>query len=172
MGKDYNKPQYIKVKKEERSGTKNKVVQSIKELLKDESFGVLATNIEEKSYTSLISFATNEASTFLAFSTPIETKKYGMIEENKNVSLLIDNRSNNDENINKIVAVTALGEARILKKEEEIEKWGNHLIEKHPYLKDFIYAETSAIILVAIANYHYVSSFQEVVDWRPKVKDS
>lgn len=169
MGKDYEKPEYINVKREEDGDTekKAKAIQSIKHLLKSELFGVLATNAKNESYTSLISFVMNEDSTLLAFSTPIQTKKYKMIEENENVSLLIDNRSNNEKDINNITAVTALGKGRILKDDEEIKKWSEILVDKHSYLDDFIYADTSAIILVEIANYHYVSHFQKVVEWNP-----
>lgn len=169
MGKNYDKPRYIEVIRKDAVDHEKRTtsIKSIKKLLKKESFGVLATNAKNESYTSLISFATNEATTFLAFSTPIDTRKYRMIEIEENVSLLIDNRSDNHEDINDIVAITAIGKASILKDREEIKKWSQILINKHSYLDDFIYAETSAIILVEITQYHYVSSFQEVIEWNP-----
>lgn len=136
-------------------------------MLTTESFGVLGTNAKNESYTSLISFVTNDDATFLAFSTPIDTRKYRMIEKDGNVSLLIDNRSANLEDINQIAAITAIGKAHILKDTDELKDWSQRLIEKHSYLDDFIRAETSAIILVEITKYHYVSSFQEVFEWSP-----
>lgn len=45
MGKDYDKPEYIDVKRED-SGDKEKrekTIELIKEMIRDESFGVLAT---------------------------------------------------------------------------------------------------------------------------------
>ena len=90
-----------------------------------------------------------------------------MIEKDGNVSLLIDNRSANLEDINQIAAITAIGKAHILKDTDELKDWSQRLIEKHSYLDDFIRAETSAIILVEITKYHYVSSFQEVFEWSP-----
>lgn len=174
MAKNYDKPHYIEVKREDTADTEKRVsaIKTIKKLLKDESFGVLATNVKNESYTSLISFVTNEDASFLAFSTPIDTRKYRMIEKNENVSLLIDNRSANHENINDIVAVTAIGNARILKDREANEKWSDRLIDKHNYLDEFICADTSAIILVEIIKYHYVSSFQEVIEWIPNQSKS
>lgn len=139
----------------------------MKALLKSQSFGVLATNAKNESYTSLISFVTDKSFTYLAFSTPIDTRKYRMIEQDENVSLLIDNRSANHEDINEIVAITAIGKAQILKDQDQRKKWSEILIAKHSYLDEFICADTSAIILVKIENYHYVSSFQEVVEWNP-----
>lgn len=170
MTKDYDKPHYIEVKRDDAvNGKKRKAaIESMKTLLKNQSFGVLATNAQNESYTSLISYVTNEKSTYLAFSTPIDTRKYRMIEKDENVSLLIDNRSDNHEDINEIVAITAIGKARILKDAEEKQEWSERLIAKHRYLDEFISADTSAIILVEITKYHYVSSFQEVVEWQPK----
>lgn len=169
MEKDYGKPQYISVKraKNEDIEKKDKAIKSIKKLLKNECFGVLGTNAKNEVYTSLISFVTNEELTLLAFSTPIQTKKYEMIERNESVSLLIDNRSDNADDINNIIAVTVSGKGKILKEDKEIKKWSEILINKHGYLDDFIYADTSAIILVEIVKYRYVSNFQEVFEWSP-----
>lgn len=169
MEKQYDKPHYIEVQRENTENHEKRAtaIESIKMMLKNESFGVLATNAKNESYTSLISFVTNEEATFLAFSTPIDTRKYRMIENDGNVSLLIDNRSANLDDINNIAAITVIGKARILKEMDERKKWSEILIGKHNYLDDFICADTSAIILVEITNYHYVSSFQEVVEWNP-----
>lgn len=169
MKKDYDKPHYIEVKRDDAINHEKKVeaIESMKGLLGSQSFGVLATNAKNESYTSLISFVTDKSFSYLAFSTPIDTRKYRMIEQDENVSLLIDNRSDNLEDINKIVAITAIGKARILKDKDERKKWSEILINKHKYLDEFICADTSAIIVVEIKNYHYVSSFQEVVEWNP-----
>lgn len=170
MIKKYDKPQYIDVKRGNTSDNKkkNQARESIKEILNKESFGVLATNRYDQCSTSLISFANSDDLTTIVFATPIETKKFEMIEENENVSILIDNRSDNENNINDIIAISSLGKARILKEKEEIKKWSKVLIDKHNYLDEFINAETSSIVLVEILKYYYVSSFQEVIEWSPK----
>lgn len=170
MDKKIKKPHHIEVKRKttNQPEQREEAITAIKTMLTKESFAVLATNAKNESYTSLISFATNESGSLLAFSTPIDTRKYRMIEKDGNVSLLIDNRSNNDTDINKIAAITAIGKARILNNQNEKQKWSKILIEKHGYLDDFICADTSAIILVEIDTYRYVSSFQEVVEWSPK----
>lgn len=169
MKKDYDKPHYIEVKRDEAKNHEKRAeaIESMKELLGSQSFGVLATNGQNESYTSLISFVTDKSFTYLAFSTPRDTRKYEMIEQDENVSLLIDNRSDNHEDINEIVAVTAIGTARILNDKDERKKWAERLIDKHNYLDEFICADTSAMIVVEIISYHYVSSFQEVVEWKP-----
>lgn len=89
------------------------------------------------------------------------------MEKNKKVSILIDNRSNNKNSINEIAAITSLGSIKILEEEEEIDKWSKILLEKHSYLDEFIYAKSTAIILLEVSNYYYVSKFQEVIEWDP-----
>ena len=169
MVKNYDKPEYIDVKREDKSDpkTQDKSIALIKEIIKGESFGVLATNGDNESYTSLISFASNENGSKLVFATPKDTKKFHMIQNNKSVSILIDNRSSNQASINDIVAITSMGYARTLVDNNEIDKWSKLLLDKHTYLDDFINANTTAIILVDIIKYYYVSSFQEVVEWSP-----
>lgn len=169
MVKNYDKPEYIDVKREDKSDPKNpdKAISLIKEIVKGESFGVLATNGDNESYTSLISYASNEDVSRLVFATPRDTKKFHMIQNNKSVSILIDNRSSNKESINDIVAITSMGHARTLVEKSEIDHWSKLLLDKHSYLDDFIDADTTGIILVDVNKYYYVSSFQEVVEWSP-----
>lgn len=169
MAKDYDKPQYIDIKRNDvlDDEKKSKSIESIRRMLNNESFGVLATKGESECYTSLISFAISDDLKTMVFATPIETKKFEMIIKNKDVSILIDNRSNNQNSINDIAAITSLGKAKVLKEKKEVEEWSKFLIDKHSYLDDFINAETTAIILVEISTYDYVTSFQEVVEWSP-----
>lgn len=170
MVKDYDKPQYIEVKRNntDNNKTDDKSIRLIKEMIKTQSFGVLATRSDKECYTSLISFTGSDDFTKIVFATPIQSKKFELIEKNKGVSILIDNRSNNEKSINDIAAITSLGQAKILKEKSEIEKWSQILIDKHAYLKDFIEAETSSLILVEISDYYYVTSFQQVIEWSPK----
>ncbi len=170
MVKNYDKPHYIDIKRDDFTDNKMKdrAIKLTKSILKDELFGVLATSGEDECYTSLISFANEDDLKTLAFATPIETKKFEMIQANKNVSILIDNRSSDEKSINDIAAITCLGQARVLKEKEEIEKWSKTLLNKHSYLDEFISADTTAIVLVDISKYYYVTSFQEVIEWSPK----
>lgn len=169
MVKDYDKPEYVNVVREDGS---NKVkedskVDFIKELCQEQSFGVLATAGNDQCFTSLITFETSEDLREIVFATPVDTKKFKSIKENKKVSLLIDNRSNNPDSINKIVALTAIGNVSVLEDEDSIEKWSRALVDKHSYLDEFIKAKSTAIILMKVSKYYYVSSFQEVIEWNP-----
>lgn len=166
MKKDYDEPRYIDIKREDKSN-KKKAVELIKELCKEQLFGVLATQGQGECYNSLISFETSGDLSKIVFATPINTKKFDFIKQNDSVSILIDNRSSNPESINDIAAVTVMGRVKILKEKQEIDRWSKALVDKHNYLEKFIGAPTTAIILMEVSKYYYVSSFQEVVEWDP-----
>lgn len=165
--KNYEKPSYIEASINNSSIKQADLAKLIQKIFASESFGVLATKGHGECYTNLISFATSDDLTKIAFATPRKTRKFKMIEENKNVSILIDNRSNSEHNLNDIVAITSLGKGRVLREKDEISKWSKKLLDKHSYLDDFIKAPTSAIILVDISKYYYVTSFQKVMEFKP-----
>lgn len=167
--KKYDKPEYINVKREDKDdkGKKDKTIALIKDMVDKQLFAVLATKSDGECYTSLISYASYNDYKTLVFATPIKTKKFEAIEKYKNVSVLIDNRSNDENSINDLAAITSLGDVKILQEDVEIDKWSKILIEKHQYLDDFINADSTAIVLIEVSKYLYVSSFQEVVEWIP-----
>lgn len=173
MAKDYDEPMFIDVKRsnnqdESNSSVSDAIIDSIKDLCVDQSFAVLATQGTDQPYTSLISFATTEDLKYIVFATPVQTRKYNLLKHNQKVSVLIDNRSNQPDSINRISALTAIGSVQILTEQEDIDKWSDILIDKHKYLNNFINAGSTAIILIEISKYFYVRRFQEVVEWTPK----
>ncbi len=165
--KNYEKPEYIYAK---RDSELTNIEDLIREVFNNESFAVLATKGDRESYTSLISFANSDDLKIIGFASPIDTKKIQMLKENENVSILIDNRSKSEKNLNELVGITCIGKAKILKNKKEIDKWSKILINKHNYLDEFINAETTAIVLVYVSNFYYVSSFQEVIEWNTEIK--
>ncbi|MGO1369041.1 pyridoxamine 5'-phosphate oxidase family protein [Senegalia sp. (in: firmicutes)] len=164
MGRKYDEPKYVDVKK---SVHNKEVIGKFLSLCRDQSFAVLATQGNNECYTSLISFKESDDLSKIAFATPTNTKKFNFLKQNENVSILIDNRSRNPESINNITALTAIGKVKILSAEDDIDFWSKALIDKHNYLENFIKAETTAIVVVDICKYNYVSSFQEVIEWKP-----
>lgn len=135
---------------------------NIMDIINNEQFCVLASVSDNQCHTSLISFVASEDLSKIVFATPIKTKKYNYIKDNTAVSLLFDNRSKGISNINDLVALNVIGNAKILKDSQDIDLWSKLLIEKHQYLKDFIMANTSALILIEVEKYSYVTSFQKV----------
>lgn len=171
MAKDYDEPMFIDVKRSDDDDKEldlsDSVIQSIKQLCEDQSFAVLATKGTDQPYSSLIGFATSEKLDYIVFATPVQTRKFNLLTHNQKVSLLIDNRSNQPDSINRISALTAIGSVSVLEKESEIKEWSNILMDKHPYLSKFINASSTAIVLIKVNKYFYVRRFQEVVEWTP-----
>lgn len=173
MAKDYDEPMFIDVKRsdggdESDSSVSDKTIDSMRALCEDQSFAILATQGTDQPYTSLISFASTYDLKHIVFATPIQTRKYNLLKHNQKVSLLIDNRSNQPDSINRISALTAIGSVQILTEKEDIAVWSDLLIDKHRYLNNFINAQSTAIILIDVSKYFYVRRFQEVVEWTPK----
>lgn len=136
----------------------------IRELLESELFAVLSTQHAGLPYASLISFAATSNLKQIIFSTTRETRKYSLLEKSPQVALLVDNRSQNPPLINYIQAVTITGKATILSQKG---KWTTLLLEKHPYLREFIENPSTALIVVDVYRYFFVRRFQEVSEWIP-----
>jgi hypothetical protein len=99
----------------------------------------------------------------MVFATPTKTKKFKHIAKFPNVSLLIDNRTEFPDNLNKIAALTANGTAKQLK----TDLYRNMLLKKHPNLEKFVSAPDSTLIVVNNLKYSYVTNFQQVFEWIP-----
>ena len=144
------------------------IEESIRELCQGEDFAVLATQGESQPYTSLIGFVATPDLKYVAFATPKQTRKYFLLEANKRVAFMVDNRASQPGSINYISAVTITGRARFLTEKEEEDHWGNMLIAKHLYLEDFVKSSATALVVVEVFRYFYVRRFQEVAEWVPE----
>jgi nitroimidazol reductase NimA-like FMN-containing flavoprotein (pyridoxamine 5'-phosphate oxidase superfamily) len=128
---------------------------------------VLCTVGGEAPYASIVAYALTPDLRGLLFATPRATTKYRNILENKNVSLLIDTRSNTGEDYMGAEAVTITGTARPLRKGAHRDELSRVMIRKHPGLAKFVRAEGTALVLVEIKNCLHVTEFQSVTRWRP-----
>ncbi|MBE0602748.1 MAG: pyridoxamine 5'-phosphate oxidase family protein, partial [Deltaproteobacteria bacterium] len=89
-----------------------------RELAASQRLAVLSTDDHGKPYSSLIAFASAPDLKTLVFTTPRLTRKFSNLCENERVSLLIDNRSNREEDFAEAAAATILGRAREVTGEE------------------------------------------------------
>ena len=168
MDKKYEKPLFIDVQKNSPDGEGLKALEDdIRSLCKSQPFAVLATQGKGITNASLISFAVSHDLKSIVFATPINTAKFDLIACEEDVSILVDDRSLQQDNINQISALTIIGKGRILSDENEIIKCSELITEKHPNLKDFLKAETTSVIIIDVVNYLYVKKFQEVMEWNP-----
>jgi nitroimidazol reductase NimA-like FMN-containing flavoprotein (pyridoxamine 5'-phosphate oxidase superfamily) len=153
--------------------TYNKKLQGeIAELLLSQKLAVLSSQTPEGSpYSSLIAFAATDDLQKIVLSTPRATRKFANISYNPKVSLLIDNRSNREQDFHDAKAVTVMG----IVKEIDPGASGNGLaslyLRKHPYLDDFLHSPSTAFLLVSVWRYYLVSRFQEVMELHIRDED-
>ncbi len=149
-----------------RKGTAE-VMKRLKAFSTRESFAVLATSEGGKPYTSLISFAVSPDLKEVIFATPKNTRKFRNIARAKDVSILMDNRSNRKKGLMETEAITVTGEASVLRRGRAWLEYAGILLKKHPELEEFINASTTALIIVGIKSCVHVGQFQTVtvMDW-------
>jgi len=127
-------------------------------LVKNQRFAVIATNDKDEPYTNLVSFMISEDLKKIFFPTSKNTKKFQNISKNSKISILIDNRGNNPEDIKNAIVVTAVGTSSQIIDEKII----YNFLKKHPYLKDFIKSKDCAMIKIDIEKYVIVDNFENV----------
>ena len=137
----------------------------ITELLLSQKLAVLATQSSEGSaYASLIAFAATDDLHKIVFATPKATRKFANIKHNPNVSLLIDDRSNNEKDFHDAQAVTVMGTLDRTDNNASRNELVSLYLSKHPYLEDFLRSPSTAFIIISIRSYYLVSRFQEVIE--------
>ncbi|MFP4548061.1 MAG: pyridoxamine 5'-phosphate oxidase family protein [Fidelibacterota bacterium] len=150
-----------------KSNVKPDLVKSIQNLLHDQPFSVLCTQGDCQPYGSLVAFAYSNDMKHLYFITPTETRKYMLLNQCANVSMVIDSRSLHPDNMKEVEAVTITGKARQIEQGEEYQKGIRMLKDRHPYMKDFLETPSTALFRIDVSRYYYVSRFQKVAQWTP-----
>ena len=135
------------------------------ELLRQQGFAVLGTSREGHAYSSLVAFSTTPSAETLYFATTRATRKYHNLTADNRVSLLIDNRSNQNQPLYDAVAVTAYGAAEEVHDTIRAEALENYLA-RHPQLKAFVTAPSTALFRINVEEYHLVQRFQNVTEFR------
>lgn len=143
------------------SGQNNR--QLVEEMLASQPLGVLATSDEGRPHASLIAYASLAGMKEIVFATPRATRKFEYLSQRPQVALLVDNRSNQESDFQQAAAVTAYGQAREVG-EADREQYFQALTAKHPYLRDFVKASTTALIVIRVSQYSMVTRFQKVID--------
>ena len=139
----------------------------LKDLFQKQYFSVLATHDEGKPHTSLVAFSVSDNLRLFLFSTPRSTRKFRYLSQNPEVSLLVDDRSNEITDIERVTAVSFAGRAAELAGGQRIAMLGLHLA-KHPSLEEFARSPNSALVVVTVRRYGIVTSFQSIVMLAPE----
>jgi nitroimidazol reductase NimA-like FMN-containing flavoprotein (pyridoxamine 5'-phosphate oxidase superfamily) len=139
----------------------------IRELFSSQRLAVLGTQRGGQPYANLVAFASGDDLKSLYFATARATRKYANIETDARVTVLIDNRSNQESDFAQATAVTAIGIATEVVDAKRDEVLAIYLA-KHPMLEEFVRSPTCALLRVKVQSYYLVRRFQNVVELHVK----
>jgi nitroimidazol reductase NimA-like FMN-containing flavoprotein (pyridoxamine 5'-phosphate oxidase superfamily) len=139
----------------------------IRELFSSQRLAVLGTQSDGQPYANLVAFVASDDLESIFFATARSTRKYANIEADSRVTVLIDNRSNQEADFSKAVAVTATGRAQEVG-ESQRKLITETYLAKHPILEEFVRSPSCAIIKVRVETYYLVSRFQNVMELHVK----
>jgi len=120
-------------------------------------------------YLSLMAFAAGDDLRFLVVATPRASRKYRNLMTDPRVALLVDNRTNQPEDVKQAIAVTVMGVAEECSPAETGYFFGLYR-DKHPYLVDFATSLENVLVKVQVDRYYLVSRFQEVREYSPGLR--
>jgi len=132
----------------------------IKSVLYQQLFAVLATQSEGQPYSNLVAFAEAENLQILLYVTGRETRKFANSLKSNRVAILVDNRTNQATDLNKAIAITALGTVEEVTEDDKGQLEEIYL-SKHPELKEFLHRPSSALMKVSVTDY-VVATFESV----------
>ncbi len=136
----------------------------VSSLLDSQQLAVLSTQREGQPYSSLMAFAFTSDLAHIVVATGKSTRKHQNLMQESRVSLLVDNRSNSENDFHAAMAVTVIGEAQPVV-ESERPLYEKLYLQRHPYLEEFLTSPTTAIIKIRVSHYVLVSRFQEVMEY-------
>lgn len=152
----------------EDGGSRCSVRERIQRLTDGQPYAVLCVQGDGQPYGALVAFAFTPDLRHAVFTTPTATRKYSMLTRSGRVALLIDNRPDRVGAFMDTEAVTVTGTARQVGDGEPFRRWSELLLSRHPYLKSFVHADSSALFRVDTVRFLHVMRFQEVSQWVPE----
>jgi nitroimidazol reductase NimA-like FMN-containing flavoprotein (pyridoxamine 5'-phosphate oxidase superfamily) len=123
---------------------------------------VLATRGENYPHACLVAFAFSGDLARIAFATSRTSRKYDNIQRDNRATILVDTRTNKEEDFHKAAVVSAQGRTMELTGNEARQK-EEIFLERHPYLQTFFRVSTTVLMGMKVSSYALVSSFQNVL---------
>jgi nitroimidazol reductase NimA-like FMN-containing flavoprotein (pyridoxamine 5'-phosphate oxidase superfamily) len=133
-------------------------------LLGSQQLAVLSTQRAGQPYSSLMAFAYTSDLKNIVVATGKSTRKHQNIVQESRVSLLIDNRSNSEDDFQAAMALTVLGKAQLIQ-EAERQGYRELYLSRHPYLENFLASPSTAFLRILVYHYLLVSRFQNVMEY-------
>lgn len=137
------------------------IIESCKSMVKENNFCVLSTCKDNLTNSSLMLYLSDEDGTRLYMVTLKGSMKYFNMEENPEISLLIDTREHMLEPKAQVKALTVYGRATIIRDKnrglEIIEK----LVERHPSLRALAEMEEASVVQVDVRSFLYLDGVND-----------
>ena len=147
------------------STLEQEIQEKIAGLLGSQQLAVLSTQRDGQPYSSLMAYAFTPELANIVVATGKSTRKHQNLMQESRVSLLIDNRSNTENDFHAAMAVTVIGKAQFIEQSERPE-FEKIYLQRHPYLEEFLASPTTAFVKIAVSHYVLVSRFQDVLEYR------
>lgn len=144
--------------------TNDDVLNSIEKVLSSQRLAVLATERYGQPYSSLMAFANSADLTSIVVATGTATRKHINLIQEPRVSLLIDTRTNSEEDFHSAAAITVIGKAQIIT-ENKYSEFEALYLGKHPYLETFLASPTTSLFRITVFHYLMVNRFQNVIEY-------
>jgi nitroimidazol reductase NimA-like FMN-containing flavoprotein (pyridoxamine 5'-phosphate oxidase superfamily) len=138
-------------------------VDVLRDLFARQRLGVLATQGQGHPYASLVAVRASDDLRHLYFTTTRATRKFHFLSADPHAAMLVDSRSDDDLDFHGAVAATAVGTTRELEGDERAVQL-TAFLERHPHLRTFASAPTSALVDLTVDTYYVVSRFQNVTE--------
>jgi len=145
--------------------TKEELKVRLRDLFGTQGLAVLATQYTGAPYASLVAYVGTDDLKEIFFATPRTTRKYRNMAADPRVALLINSSRNKPSDFHEAIAVTVTGIAEDVQSPVPDPVLKRYL-GRHPYLKDFIEAPSTALMRVRVDCYYMVKNFQKVTELR------
>ena len=147
------------------STLEQEIQEKIAGLLGSQQLAVLSTQRDGQPYSSLMAYAFTPELANIVVATGKSTRKHQNLMQESRVSLLIDNRSNTENDFHAAMAVTVIGKA-LLVEHPDRSGYEKIYLQRHPYLRTFLESPTTSLVKIAVSHYVLVSRFQDVLEYR------
>ena len=144
----------------------------VEKTLETQKFSVLATLMGEYPYTGAVTFAAPPGAKYIIFASPRHTRKYVNLKSHPKASIFISNAANQTDDILVAIGITAVGDIEELHHTPGNQRYYDLLQNKHPYLKEFIESDSTAIFMLKVLKYYVVRDFQRVFEFHMHDKDA
>lgn len=137
------------------------MMETCRAMVRDNNFCVLSTCRNNRTNSSLMLYLSEEDGTKLYMVTLKGSMKYCNMEENPEVSLLIDTREGVLGASEQVKALTVYGKSTMVKDPELGATLIQKLVERHPSLQSLAKMEEACVVQVDVESYLYLDGVND-----------